>query len=156
MPIPVRPLAPDLPLRSEPTTFSSRIEAWIVYLAGIFPTWIVSISGYVESQAQIATSAAAAAGVAGGLDFTAQAGKVIQVNSSETGTQFGGTTVGIGVLDATSTTEALTVLGGTTVGRSVFTATSAAGARQAIGSPTVTVSTAAPTGGADGDIWFQY
>jgi hypothetical protein len=36
-------------------------------------------------------------------------------------------------------------------------ATTAAGARTALGlKGTITISTAAPTGGADGDIWFKY
>jgi hypothetical protein len=156
MPIPTRPTAPDLPLRSEPSTFNARIENWIVYLAGLFPNWVLSIAGYIEGQAQIATSAAAAAGAAEGFDLEGQAGRVIQVRSDETGTTFGGTPVGLAVLGAADTPAAQIAIGGTSVGRAVFTAASAAAARQAVGSPTIVVSTAAPSGGVDGDVWLQY
>ena len=52
--------------------------------------------------------------------------------------------------------EFLASQGVTTTGANVARASTQLAARQAIGTPTITVSDAAPSGGANGDIWFQY
>jgi hypothetical protein len=81
--------------------------------------------------------------------------------AAESASVFDGVTAGaaeINILDgATVTTEEVNALDGVTAtGTAVIRAATQLAARQAIGSPTVTISTSGPTGGADGDLWFQY
>ena len=64
----------------------------------------------------------------------------------------------IGVLDGVTASAAeINALDGVTAtGTNVIRAADAAAGRTALGMPTITVSAAAPSGGSDGDLWFQY
>lgn len=68
-------------------------------------------------------------------------------------------TVGeIGVLDGvTASAGEINALDGVTAtGTALIRAADAAAGRSTLGVPTITVSASAPSGGADGDLWFQY
>lgn len=64
----------------------------------------------------------------------------------------------INILDgATLTTEEINALDGVTAtGTAVIRAENQAAGRDALGLPDFTISQSAPSGGADGDVWFQY
>ncbi|HEV8033945.1 hypothetical protein [Yoonia sp.] len=64
----------------------------------------------------------------------------------------------INILDgATVTTAEVNALDGVTgTGAAVIRAATQAAGRDALGLPDFTISTSAPSGGTDGDVWFQY
>lgn len=55
-----------------------------------------------------------------------------------------------------STAEINALDGVTATGTALIQAADAAAGRSTLGVPTITVSASAPSGGADGDLWFQY
>lgn len=118
---PVKPTAPAQPLRSQPSTFSSRAEAAIAYQFGALPNWMESIAVFVEAERLAAEAAAAASGAAGGFDLTGKGNHFFTVNAGATATEF------------STPTAARTKLGATTVGAAVFTAATAAAARTTLG-----------------------
>lgn len=87
MPKPTKPTIPDPPLRSNPDTFSSRLEASLLFWA-TFANYLDAVGGWTTEEADRATAAAALATGGAGLDLTGQAGKYLRVNSGETGTEF--------------------------------------------------------------------
>ena len=87
MPKPTKPTIPDPPLRSNPDTFSSRLEASLLFWA-TFANYLDAVGGWTTEEADRATAAAALATGGAGLDLTGQAGKYLRVNAGETGTEF--------------------------------------------------------------------
>jgi hypothetical protein len=81
---PTKPTVPDAPLRSQPSTFSARIENSLVFWP-TFATYLDEIGTYTQEQA----AAALAAATAGDLPpITGQALNYIRVNAGETGVEF--------------------------------------------------------------------
>jgi microcystin-dependent protein len=81
---PTKPTVPDAPLRSQPSTFSARIEDSLVFWP-TFATYLDEIGTYTKTQAD----AALAAATAGDLPpITGQTLNYIRVNAGETGVEF--------------------------------------------------------------------
>lgn len=87
MPKPAMPTVPPPPLRSNPDTFSARLEASLLFWE-IFAAYLDAVGDFTGGEADRATAAALAAGAADGLDLTGQAGRFLAVNASETGQEF--------------------------------------------------------------------
>lgn len=84
MPQPTKPTVPDAPLRSQPATFSARLENSLVFWP-TFATYLDEVGTYTEEQA----AAALAAATAGDLpSITGQALNFIRVNTGGTAVEF--------------------------------------------------------------------
>jgi hypothetical protein len=81
---PTKPAVPDAPLRSQPSTFSTKLEASLVFWA-TFATYLDEIGTYTKEQAD----AALAAALAGDLPpLSNKALNFLRVNATETGGEF--------------------------------------------------------------------
>ena len=112
-----------------------------------------SISGITDlAVADGGTGASTAAGALVNLGLTATAAEINTLDGITA------STAELNILDGvTATTAELNALDGVTaVGTDVIQAATQAIGRDALGVPDIFISTSAPSGGADGDLWFQY
>jgi hypothetical protein len=81
---PTKPTVPDAPLRSQPATFSARLEASLLFWT-TFATYLDETGTFTKAQAD----AALAAATAGDLPpITGQALNYIRVKAAEDGVEF--------------------------------------------------------------------
>ncbi|MEH6776112.1 MAG: hypothetical protein V7668_19470, partial [Cereibacter changlensis] len=84
MPRPAKPAVPPPPLRSNPESFSARMEASLLFWE-IFASYLDELGQFAEAQA----SAALAAAAGGDLPpLTGQAGRFLRVKSDGGGVEF--------------------------------------------------------------------
>lgn len=81
---PTKPTVPAPPLRSNPSTFSSLMEASLLFW-DTFATYMSNTNDYTEEQADAALAAALATNLPA---LTGQAGRIIRVNATEDGVVF--------------------------------------------------------------------
>lgn len=112
-----------------------------------------SISGITDlAIADGGTGASTAAGALVNFGLTATAAEINTLDGITTSTAELNILVGV-----TATASEINALDGVTAtGTNVIRAASQAAGRDALGVPDIFISTSGPTGGADGDLWFQY
>jgi hypothetical protein len=84
---PTKPTVPAPPLRSNPDTFSARMEASLLFWQ-TFAQYLDDVGDYSAAQASAALAAALAAGAGIGLDLTGNGGKVLAVNAGASELEF--------------------------------------------------------------------
>jgi len=84
---PAKPTVPPPPLRSNPDTFSARMEASLVFWK-TFADYLDELGSFSEAQADAALAAALAAGTGTGLALKGNGGKVMAVNAGATALEF--------------------------------------------------------------------
>lgn len=143
MPRPAKPAVPPPPLRSNPESFSARMEASLLFWE-IFATYLDELGQFAEAQA----SAALAAAAGGDLPpLTGQAGRFLRVKTDGGGVEF---KKAMALADSADGSD----LALTSAGRTFLAAETAAAQRSAMGaaalaSPAFTGTPTAPTQAAD-------
>lgn len=84
---PAKPIVPPPPLRSNPETFSARMEASLLFWK-TFADYLDALGDHAEAQADAALAAALAAGAGTGLALKGNGGKVMAVNAGATALEF--------------------------------------------------------------------
>lgn len=84
---PAKPTVPPPPLRSNPETFSARMEASLLFWK-TFAEYLDALGDYSETQADAALAAALAAGAGTGLALKGNGGKLMAVNAGATALEF--------------------------------------------------------------------
>lgn len=84
---PAKPIVPPPPLRSNPETFSARMEASLLFWK-TFADYLDALGDHAEAQADAALAAALAAGAGTGLSLKGNGGKVMAVNAGATALEF--------------------------------------------------------------------
>ncbi|ETD86377.1 pyocin knob domain-containing protein [Rhodobacter capsulatus] len=84
---PAKPTVPPPPLRSNPETFSARMEASLLFWK-TFADYLDALGDHAETQADAALAAALAAGAGTGLALRGNGGKLMAVNAGATALEF--------------------------------------------------------------------
>ncbi|WP_444668418.1 hypothetical protein [Cereibacter changlensis] len=143
MPRPAKPAVPPPPLRSNPESFSARMEASLLFWE-IFASYLDELGQFAEAQA----SAALAAAAGGDLPpLTGQAGRFLRVKTDGSGVEF---RKALALADSADGSD----LALTSAGRALLAAETAAAQRSAMGaaplaSPAFTGTPTAPTQAVD-------
>ena len=83
MAVATKPTVPSTPLRTDPSTFSARMESMVDFFSPLLD-YIAESNGFTEGEAQTAL-AAAMAGRLGGATLSSLANRLLAVNSGRDG-----------------------------------------------------------------------